>query len=75
MKLLRGIDVTDTHHGGMITTDPFGDIMFSDGVFTAPNLKLPLESFVGLTLPPIGSIPLTEELILNGNTPLRIHGE
>ena len=40
-ELLRGIDVTDTHHGGMITTDPFGDIMFSDGVFHRSQLETP----------------------------------
>ena len=40
-ELLRGIDVTDTHHGGMITTDPYGDIMFSDGVFHRSQLETP----------------------------------
>jgi len=33
IELLRGIDVTDSHHGGMIATDPMGDIIFCDGVF------------------------------------------
>lgn len=40
-ELLRGIDVTDSHHGGMIATDPYGDIIFSDGVFHRSQLETP----------------------------------
>ena len=40
-ELLRGIDVTDSHHGGMITNDPYGDIIFSDGVFHRSQLETP----------------------------------
>ncbi len=32
-ELLRGVDVTDSHHGGMVATDPIGNVIFSDGVF------------------------------------------
>ncbi|MDF2378161.1 MAG: ThuA domain-containing protein [Verrucomicrobiales bacterium] len=38
-ELLRGIDVTDSHHGGMIATDPMGDVIFSDGVFHRSQLE------------------------------------
>ena len=40
-ELLRGIDVTDSHHGGMIATDPHGDILFCDGVFHRSQLETP----------------------------------
>ena len=40
-ELLRGIDVTDSHHGGMIATDPMGQIIFSDGVFHRSQLETP----------------------------------
>ncbi|MGJ8694685.1 MAG: DUF7133 domain-containing protein [Verrucomicrobiaceae bacterium] len=40
-ELLRGIDVTDSHHGGMIATDPMGDLIFSDGVFHRSQLETP----------------------------------
>ena len=40
-ELLRGIDVTDSHHGGMIATDPYGDVIFSDGVFHRSQLETP----------------------------------
>ncbi len=40
-ELLRGIDVTDSHHGGMIAADPYGDVIFSDGVFHRSQLETP----------------------------------
>ncbi|MGY8639491.1 MAG: DUF7133 domain-containing protein [Verrucomicrobiales bacterium] len=40
-ELLRGIDVTDSHHGGMIATNPFGDVIFCDGVFHRSQLETP----------------------------------
>ena len=40
-ELLRGIDVSDSHHGGMVATDPHGDIIFSDGVFHRSQLETP----------------------------------
>ena len=40
-EMLRGIDVTDSHHGGMIKEDPSGDIIFSDGVFHRSQLETP----------------------------------
>ncbi len=40
-ELLRGIDVTDSHHGGMIAADPMGNIIFSDGVFHRSQLETP----------------------------------
>ena len=40
-ELLRGIDVTDSHHGGMIATDPHGDVLFCDGVFHRSQLETP----------------------------------
>ena len=38
---LRGIDVTDSHHGGMISTDPMGHVIFSDGVFHRSQMETP----------------------------------
>ncbi|MFT5131223.1 MAG: glucose/arabinose dehydrogenase, partial [Rhodothermales bacterium] len=40
-ELLRGIDVTDAHHGGMIAMSPLGHIMFCDGVFHRSQLETP----------------------------------
>ena len=40
-ELLRGIDVTDSHHGGMIATDPIGDVLFCDGVFHRSQIETP----------------------------------
>jgi azurin len=40
-ELLRGIDVTDSHHGGMIATDPLGHVIFSDGVFHRSQIETP----------------------------------
>jgi len=40
-ELLRGVDVTDSHHGGMIATDPMGDVIFSDGVFHRSQFETP----------------------------------
>ena len=40
-ELLRGIDVTDSHHGGMISTDPLGHVIFSDGVFHRSQIETP----------------------------------
>ncbi len=40
-ELLRGIDVTDAHHGGMIALSPIGDILFCDGVFHRSQLETP----------------------------------
>jgi len=40
-ELLRGIDVTDSHHGGMILSGPMGDISFCDGVFHRSQLETP----------------------------------
>ena len=40
-ELLRGIDVTDAHHGGMIAMSPLGHVMFCDGVFHRSQLETP----------------------------------
>jgi glucose/arabinose dehydrogenase/lysophospholipase L1-like esterase/plastocyanin len=40
-EILRGIDVTDAHHGGMIAMGPMGNIMFCDGVFHRSQLETP----------------------------------
>jgi azurin len=40
-ELLRGIDVTDSHHGGMVSTDPMGHVIFSDGVFHRSQIETP----------------------------------
>ncbi|RFC44478.1 MAG: Plastocyanin [Verrucomicrobia bacterium] len=40
-ELLRGVDVTDSHHGGMIATDPLGCVIFSDGVFHRSQFETP----------------------------------
>ena len=40
-ELLRGIDVTDAHHGGMIAMGPLGHVMFCDGVFHRSQLETP----------------------------------
>ncbi|MEY5026697.1 MAG: hypothetical protein RLZZ244_2225 [Verrucomicrobiota bacterium] len=40
-ELLRGVDVTDSHHGGMIGTDAFGQLIFSDGVFHRSQFETP----------------------------------
>jgi len=40
-EILRGIDVTDAHHGGMIAMGPMGNVMFCDGVFHRSQLETP----------------------------------
>ena len=40
-ELLRGVDVTDSHHGGMIAADPTGAIWFCDGVFHRSQFETP----------------------------------
>jgi azurin/glucose/arabinose dehydrogenase len=40
-ELIRGVDVTDSHHGGMIATDPLGHVIFSDGVFHRSQFETP----------------------------------
>jgi hypothetical protein len=40
-ELLRGIDVTDSHHGGMIATDPLAGVLFCDGVFHRSQIETP----------------------------------
>ena len=40
-ELLRGLDVTDSHHGGMIATDPMGAVWFCDGVFHRSQFETP----------------------------------
>ena len=40
-EILRGIDVTDAHHGGMIAMSPLGHVMFCDGVFHRSQLETP----------------------------------
>ena len=40
-EILRGIDVTDAHHGGMIAMGPMGHVMFCDGVFHRSQLETP----------------------------------
>jgi azurin len=40
-ELLRGIDVTDSHHGGMVQVDPLGHVLFCDGVFHRTQLETP----------------------------------
>ncbi|MEI6712585.1 MAG: GDSL-type esterase/lipase family protein [Verrucomicrobiota bacterium] len=40
-ELLRGVDVTDSHHGGMVATDPLGHVIFSDGVFHRSQFETP----------------------------------
>lgn len=40
-RLLEGIDMTDSHHGGMLAADPYGGIVFSDGVFHRSQYETP----------------------------------
>lgn len=40
-EILRGVDVTDSHHGGMIGTDAFGQLIFCDGVFHRSQFETP----------------------------------
>ncbi len=40
-ELIRGIDMTDSHHGGMLAADNYGSIIFSDGVFHRSQLETP----------------------------------
>ena len=40
-NLLEGIDMTDSHHGGMLAADPYGGIIFSDGVFHRSQYETP----------------------------------
>ncbi len=40
-ELLRGVDMTDSHHGGMVATDPMGFVIFSDGVFHRSQFETP----------------------------------
>ena len=40
-EIMRGIDVTDAHHGGMIAMGPMGNVMFCDGVFHRSQLETP----------------------------------
>jgi azurin/glucose/arabinose dehydrogenase/lysophospholipase L1-like esterase len=40
-ELLRGVDVTDSHHGGMIGVDTLGQVIFSDGVFHRSQFETP----------------------------------
>ncbi|MCP4849950.1 MAG: hypothetical protein GY899_18580 [Verrucomicrobiaceae bacterium] len=40
-EILRGIDVTDAHHGGMIAMGPMGHVMFCDGVFHRSQIETP----------------------------------
>ncbi len=40
-EAMRGLDLTDSHHGGMIATDPMGGVWFSDGVFHRSQLETP----------------------------------
>ena len=40
-EILRGIDVTDAHHGGMINIGPLGHVIFCDGVFHRSQLETP----------------------------------
>jgi len=40
-EALRGVDLTDSHHGGMIATDPVGGVWFSDGVFHRSQFETP----------------------------------
>jgi azurin/glucose/arabinose dehydrogenase len=47
-ELLRGVDVTDSHHGGMIATDPLGHVIFSDGVFHRSQFETPFGVFRGI---------------------------
>jgi glucose/arabinose dehydrogenase/azurin len=47
-ELFRGIDVTDSHHGGMIATDPIGHVLFCDGVFHRSQFETPFGSVRGV---------------------------
>lgn len=40
-ELFRGFDHHDSHHGGMPTTDPFGDVFLSEGVFERTAIETP----------------------------------
>jgi azurin len=40
-EVLRGVDVTDSHHGGMIAVDPIGQLLFCDGVFHRSQFETP----------------------------------
>ncbi len=40
-RILKGVDVTDSHHGGMLAADPYGGIIHSDGVFHRSQYETP----------------------------------
>jgi glucose/arabinose dehydrogenase/azurin len=40
-ELFRGFDHHDSHHGGMPTTDPFGHVFLSEGVFERTAIETP----------------------------------
>ena len=40
-ELWRGVDVTDSHHGGMVATDPLGHVIFCEGVFHRSQFETP----------------------------------
>ncbi len=41
IERLRGLDLTDSHHGGMMATDPTGAVWFCDGVFHRSQFETP----------------------------------
>lgn len=47
-ELLRGVDVTDSHHGGMINTDVLGHVSFCDGVFHRSQFETPFGPHRGI---------------------------
>ena len=47
-ELLRGVDVTDSHHGGMIATDPLGKVWLCDGVFHRSQFETPFGEVRGI---------------------------
>ncbi len=61
-ELLRGIDVTDSHHGGMIAADPYGDVIFSDGVFHRSQLETPFGVHRGIDATTYRLNPISGEI-------------
>lgn len=61
-ELLRGIDVTDSHHGGMIATDPLGNVIFSDGVFHRSQLETPFGVHRGIDATTYRLDPITGKI-------------
>ena len=61
------------HHGGMVATDPFGDVIFSDGVFHRSQLETPFGVHRGIDATTYRLYPGRQRMSLQING--RVHAE